>query len=280
MSPKRRTESDKKSTQSGWRWGVAVGAGAGVGAVAVVGAGVAIASIPSGNTISGCRNTSTKALKIIDKDLGQNCAAGETALNWTTWKAKGAWLASTLYQAGDVVTDYGDTYVAKVKVPIATANRPPNATYWTKISNGVNSATATHHAVVPDDPSPGVPAPIAFLDATAPPTLTVRANEMIQVVSSAVLGSTNTVGPIAPGPPAEATISLCYANITGGGLQTIAGPQIVTIVNGTQRVQLDGFTPPLAAGTYRFGLCGTKTVNAASTFDTDGNVTTYGQVPF
>jgi hypothetical protein len=268
------------SARAGWRWGVAAGAGAGVGAAAVVGAGIAIASIPSGNTISGCRNTSTKALKIIDKDLGQTCATGETALSWTTWKARGPWLASTLYQAGDVVIDYGDTYVAKIKVPIAAANRPPNTAYWSKIGNGVNSASASHPAVVPDDVSLGTPAPVAFLDATAPPQLTVRGGEMIEIVSSALLGSTNTQPAGLASPPAEAAISLCYENTLGGGLQAIAGPQTVNVVGGQQRVSLDAFTPPLAAGTYRVGLCGTKTTNALSTFDNNGNVSTSAQAAF
>jgi hypothetical protein len=51
--------------------------------LSVVAAGVAVASIPSGDgTISGCRNSKTGILRVIDADAGQSCLAGESPLAW------------------------------------------------------------------------------------------------------------------------------------------------------------------------------------------------------
>jgi hypothetical protein len=56
-----------------------------LGVVAAIGVfGVAAAAIPGGNgTVSGCYNTSTGALRVIDREAGATCAAGETAISWS-----------------------------------------------------------------------------------------------------------------------------------------------------------------------------------------------------
>lgn len=53
------------------------------GALLLVG-GVAVASIPdSSGVIHGCRKNSDGSVRVIDSDLGQTCASGWTALNWS-----------------------------------------------------------------------------------------------------------------------------------------------------------------------------------------------------
>ena len=56
------------------------------------GATLAQAVIPDGNSIKGCRNTTSGVLRVINSS-GQKCQAGETPLNWTTWKWRGQWVA-------------------------------------------------------------------------------------------------------------------------------------------------------------------------------------------
>jgi len=53
------------------------------GALLLVG-GVAVASIPDASgVIHGCRKNSDGSVRVIDSDLGQVCANGWTALNWS-----------------------------------------------------------------------------------------------------------------------------------------------------------------------------------------------------
>src|SRR5262245_53719677 len=95
----------------------------GVGLIVTVtlSAGIAIATIPNGNTINACRNKSTFALRVIDKDLGQACnPTTETALSWTSWTNRGAWNALVSYKAADVVNYQGSSYIAKLFPPAGT----------------------------------------------------------------------------------------------------------------------------------------------------------------
>ncbi len=54
-------------------------------------AGIAWASIPdSSGVIHGCRKNSDGSVRVIDSDLGQTCASGWTALNWSQTGPQGA----------------------------------------------------------------------------------------------------------------------------------------------------------------------------------------------
>jgi YVTN family beta-propeller protein len=107
------------------RWHV----GAGLVVCVALGAGIAVADIPDGNTINACRNNTTFALRVIDKDASQSCTASETALSWTSWKWRGTWsaAASPPYAVGDAVSYLGSSYLATA-VPGATP--PTNAANW------------------------------------------------------------------------------------------------------------------------------------------------------
>lgn len=60
------------------------------GALILVG-GVAYASIPdAGGVIHGCRKNSDGSIRVVDSDLGQTCASGWTALNWSQTGPPGA----------------------------------------------------------------------------------------------------------------------------------------------------------------------------------------------
>ena len=74
--------------------------------VAVVGGGVAHAAIPSTGSrqITACYSQANPALRVIDTDAGQKCAAGETALSWSQgWQFKGEYSGVPNYRKGDVV---------------------------------------------------------------------------------------------------------------------------------------------------------------------------------
>lgn len=61
-------------------------------------------------------------------------------LKWAYWgdlkiEWQGAWDSGTTYSANDVVTHNGSAYIC---ILASTNNEPPNATYWTLISEGVD----------------------------------------------------------------------------------------------------------------------------------------------
>jgi YVTN family beta-propeller protein len=115
-----------------WKWGV----GAGLLAFVLLGAGIAIADVPDGNTVFGCENNSTHAVRIIDK-TNTACVAGETQFSWSVWKWRGAYNAASQYSGGDVVFFRASSYVVIVKP--ATPNVPPtNMTDWALLDQGVN----------------------------------------------------------------------------------------------------------------------------------------------
>jgi YVTN family beta-propeller protein len=115
-----------------WAWCVA----AAVAVCVLLGAGIAIADVPDGNTVFACENTSTHAVRIIDK-TNTSCVAGETQYSWSVWKWRGAYNAATQYNAGDVVFYRASSYVVIVKP--ATPNVPPtNTTDWALLDQGVN----------------------------------------------------------------------------------------------------------------------------------------------
>ena len=95
------------------------------------------AGVPNGNTFSGCRTTSTGALRIIDPSRHQKCHAGETALTWTAWKWRGNWAASKSYATGDVVSAGGMTFLAIANSP---AGNPPatKPKLWAFIGSRLN----------------------------------------------------------------------------------------------------------------------------------------------
>jgi|GEM_PF-5984383 len=100
---------------------------------AVVG-GFAVAAIPNGNTIHGCRNKTTFVLRVIDKDLGQACSSSETALSWSSWSWRGPYLSTTTYKIGDVVRYNGSSYLVRTfNPPVGTP--PTNTTYWALVAS-------------------------------------------------------------------------------------------------------------------------------------------------
>jgi DNA-binding beta-propeller fold protein YncE len=126
--------------------------GAAILACVLFGAGIAIADVPDGNTINGCRNTSTFAIRVIDKSAGQSCTASETALSWTNWKWRGAYSASTQYNVGDVVFFRSSSYLVIVK-PATPKVPPTNTTDWSLIDQGTNwkGAWSSATAYLPGD---------------------------------------------------------------------------------------------------------------------------------
>jgi hypothetical protein len=76
------------------------------------GATIAIAAIPDGNTITGCRNKSTGALRVIDTAAHQSCTTSEAQLKWTSWNWRGAWNSTLVYKPGSVVSFGTNTYIA------------------------------------------------------------------------------------------------------------------------------------------------------------------------
>ena len=113
-----------------WSWRV----GAALFGLVLLGAGIAIADVPDGNTINGCRSTTSFVLRVIDKSAGQTCAAGETAISWTSWRWRGTYGATTSYNTADVVFYGGSSYLVVAKPPSAGVP-PTNLTYWRLIAS-------------------------------------------------------------------------------------------------------------------------------------------------
>ena len=99
----------------------------------VVVAGVADigwASIPNSSTkiISSCYTNTTGALRVIDKQGGATCNAGETLLEWNSrgvnWR--GAWSAAASYAVNDAVSIGGYSFIATS----ANTNSPPPSAAW------------------------------------------------------------------------------------------------------------------------------------------------------
>jgi len=125
--------------------------GAGLFTCVLLGAGIAIADIPDGNTINACRNKTTFAIRVIDKDLGQSCTASETAFRWTNWTNRGAWSALVSYRAADVVSYNGSGYIAKLFPPKGVV--PTNTTYWgLLVSKGADGAVGPQGPAGKDGP--------------------------------------------------------------------------------------------------------------------------------
>jgi hypothetical protein len=99
----------------------------------LLGGSVAEADVPDGNVINGCRNTTTGALRVIDKSAGKRCAAGEAALNWANWRSRGLWYSVFAYKVDDVVSYFGSSYLAKVAPPVGT--KPTDTTYWSLVAS-------------------------------------------------------------------------------------------------------------------------------------------------
>jgi hypothetical protein len=109
--------------------GVAVTGALSVGAV-----GIASAVIPNSSTgvISACYKTSGTplgALRVIDRQAGKTCAAGERLIEWkgSGIRYRGTWGPTVAYAVNDVVLYNGASYLARLNnkgVP------PTNATNW------------------------------------------------------------------------------------------------------------------------------------------------------
>ncbi len=104
-----------------------------MGIVVMLGGSIAVADVPDGNVINGCRNKTSGALRVIDRSAGQKCVAGEAPMSWASWKSRGLWYSIFTYQVADVVSYLGSSYVAKVAPPVGT--KPTNTTYWNLVAS-------------------------------------------------------------------------------------------------------------------------------------------------
>ena len=102
-----------------------------IATMTIAGGGVAIASIPSSSTakFTGCVAKTGGALRVIDAQAGKKCKSTEKTISWSKgWTHRGAWASGTAYKPGDVVTQNGSSYVARVK---STGSSPAgSATAW------------------------------------------------------------------------------------------------------------------------------------------------------
>jgi hypothetical protein len=115
-----------------------------VAATAGLAAGaVALGAIPNSSTrvISGCYANTDGALRVIDRQGGATCTAGETLLEWNqrgiNWK--GAWVSTANYGLYDAVQYGGSAFIARANPP--AGSRPTDTTYWDRLaSKGSNGA--------------------------------------------------------------------------------------------------------------------------------------------
>src|SRR3954469_13495152 len=108
-----------------------------IGAIAAligltIGGGLSYAAIPNSSTkvISGCYATSNGALRVIDKQAGVTCAAGEQSLEWNQQglRWRDAWAAATAYAKNDAVSYAGSAWIAR---KASTGVQPgTDATAW------------------------------------------------------------------------------------------------------------------------------------------------------
>ena len=213
----------------------------------VFGAGAAVAAIPDGNVINGCRNTSTGALRVIDRSAGQQCAVGEAGLTWSNWKWRGQWLPTVTYHTADVVSYFGASYLNRVAAPVGT--KPTTTAYWSLVANrgavGLRGLT-------------GLQGVQGLTGAIGP--------QGVQGLTGAVgaVGPVGPIGPIGPQGLQGLTGDVGPAGATGSqglqGLTGVVGPAGATGSQGLQGVQgLTGATGPQ-------GLQGIPGVNATSIF--------------
>jgi Collagen triple helix repeat (20 copies) len=99
----------------------------------MLGGSAAVADVPDGNVINGCRNTTTGALRVIDRSAGKHCVAGEAPLNWANWKSRGVWYSVFTYHVADVVAYLGSSYVAKATPPVG--DKPTDTAYWNVVAS-------------------------------------------------------------------------------------------------------------------------------------------------
>jgi Collagen triple helix repeat (20 copies) len=98
----------------------------------MLGGSAAVADVPDGNVINGCRNTTTGALRVIDRSAGNRCVAGEAPLNWANWRSRGVWYSVFTYHVADVVAYLGSSYVAKATPPVG--DKPTDTAYWNVVA--------------------------------------------------------------------------------------------------------------------------------------------------
>ncbi len=98
----------------------------------MLGGSAAVADVPDGNVINGCRNTTTGALRVIDRSAGKRCIAGEASLNWANWRSRGVWYSVFAYRVADVVAYLGSSYVAKATPPVG--DKPTDTAYWNVVA--------------------------------------------------------------------------------------------------------------------------------------------------
>jgi hypothetical protein len=115
----RMVRTERASRQHGRRIG-AVGLTALVVSAGAV--GMASAAVPNSATrvISACYPTSGASagmLRVIDRQAGKSCAAGERLLEWSasSFRYRGVWSARLTYAPNDVVVYVGSAYVAKLR---------------------------------------------------------------------------------------------------------------------------------------------------------------------
>lgn len=111
------------------------------GVVVAVAGGIAVATVPTSTTgqVVACYRTTTGALRVIDVQRRQRCAAGERQLVWgPSWSWRGPYNARLSYPAGSVVLYGGATYVARTAVATGKAPSATSSSLW-----GVLATTGT-----------------------------------------------------------------------------------------------------------------------------------------
>ena len=99
----------------------------------MLGGSAAVADVPDGNVVNGCRNTTTRAMRVIDRSAGKTCMAGEAPLNWANWKSRGVWYSVFAYHVADVVAYLGSSHVAKATPPVG--DKPTDTAYWNVVAS-------------------------------------------------------------------------------------------------------------------------------------------------
>ncbi len=253
-----------KRTRLGWSWRVS----ALLFGLVLLSGSVAVADIPDGNIVNGCRNTTTGALRVIDQSAGQKCMTGEAALNWGNWKSRGPWFATASYRTADVVSYFGSSYIAMAAPPVGT--KPTSTTYWRLVAS--RGAIGLRGLPGPQ----GLVGAVGAIGATGPQGLQGQVGAIGATGPQGVPGADGAAGVIGPqGPPgvngaAGATGPQGLPGVDGAagatGPQGVQGPVGAAGATGPQ-----GSQGPVGA-TGPQGIPGVSAVPIFAKIDSAGNV--------
>jgi hypothetical protein len=243
----------------------------------VFGAGAAVADIPDGNVINGCRNIKTGALRVVDRSAGQKCAAGEAALTWSNWKWRGPWFATTTYRTADVVSYLGSSYLVRVAPPAGT--KPTSTAYWSLIA--ARGVAGLRGATGPAGPSglQGLTGAIGPIGAQGLQGLTGDVGPAGSIGPQGLQGLTGATGSQGLQGLTGATGSQGLQGLTGAtgpqGLQGIPGVNATSIFAKISSTGTVLYSKHVTAVSYSAGLTKTYTI----TFDQDVSQCAVSAVP-